>query len=585
MSSETSDSNNSSTSSRKKNNTRNKNATFTTDMMVSQLIDEQKVRPEEHRIGYKRDDSDNKSYSSEDISNYISEKKNDNDSDQNGGNGKHETHGTNSNPSTNIFQKSINSGDNYKFDPKNKDGIGSGDEKDNGLPEDYDNYNELSEEGKMLKRLDMLRKLGELAQYKVKLSQNYNMNSDYFTMKYEYQLHTNIRAKQNYINWTSSLMLNCIYGIEILNDKYNPWELKLTGWSEQINADISNYYDVFGEIYEKYNKPGKSMSPELKLALMLGGSALKFHLNKVALSGKMGIPNAQFNGVANGSYNAPSNNFSGGYSNEQANTGQDPRVIEQMRQQAMLDKMREEQRKQSELLQKKTETDHDIANKQMQDMLLLQQKQTEFMQQEAMKKQKFMEFERIRNAMEQQTQPKPFGALNEYAGTNLNNNMNNSNLNNNMNNSNQMNPSRNVYVEQRKQDIGQQLEAMKSNVSNIKLKSQDMRDLAADKLYPQTGPNSNQNVKKRSDGISIDTSSSSSESSNTESSNSTNSTNTSSSSSEVKAKSKSSNGKSSTGKSSNGSKKNQVEKSISSRNNQSSYSKRKYKRAGITIDT
>ena len=72
-----------------------------------------------------------------------------------------------------------------------------------------DNYNELSEEGKMLKRLDMLRKLGELAQYKVKLSQNYNMNSDYFTMKYEYQLHTNIRAKQNYINWTSSLMLNC----------------------------------------------------------------------------------------------------------------------------------------------------------------------------------------------------------------------------------------------------------------------------------------------------------------------------------------------------------------------------------------
>ena len=38
-----------------------------------------------------------------------------------------------------------------------------------------------------------------------------------------------------------------------------------------------------------------------------------------------------------------------------------------------------------------------------------------------------------------------------------------------MNNLNQMSPSRNVYVEQRKQDIGQQLEAMKSNVTNIKL--------------------------------------------------------------------------------------------------------------------
>ena len=67
----------------------------------------------------------------------------------------------------------------------------------------------------MLKKLDMLRKLGELAQYGVKLSQNYNMNSDYFAMKYEYELHKNIRAKQNSVNWMSSLMLNCIYGIEI----------------------------------------------------------------------------------------------------------------------------------------------------------------------------------------------------------------------------------------------------------------------------------------------------------------------------------------------------------------------------------
>ncbi len=570
MSSETSDSNNS--SSYKKNSTKHKHTTFSTDYLVDMLKVSEKVKAEEERIGYQKGDSDNRSYSSEDISTYIDDKKNDSDNTNHhggsGGNGGH-----NSQPSTNIFQKSMQSGDNYKFDSKNNEGVGSGDGKDNGIPEDYDNYNELSEEGKMLKRLDMLRKLGELAQYKVKLSQNYNMNSDYFTMKYEYQLHTNIRAKQNYINWTSSLMLNCIYGIEILNDKYNPWELKLNGWSEQINADISNYYDVFGEIYEKYNKPGKSMSPELKLALMLGGSALKFHLNKVALSGKMGIPNQQFNGVTNG-FN---NNFSSGYTPDSTNTGQDPKIIEQMRQQAMLDRMREDQRKQAEALNRKAENDHEIANKQMQDMLLLQQKQTEFMQQEAIKKQKIMEFERIRNAMEQQTQPRPFGSLNEYASTNLNNNMNPMNPMNSMNSMNSINMSnspRNSYVEQRKHDIGQQLEAMKSNVSNIKLKSQDMRDLAADKLYPQTGPN----VKKRSDGISVDTSSSSSESSS--STESSNSTSTSSSSEEVKARSKSSNGKSS-----NGSKKNQVEKSISSRNNQSSYSKRKYKKAGITIDT
>jgi hypothetical protein len=180
--------------------------------------------------------------------------------------------------------------------------------------------------------------------------------------------------------------------------------------------------------------------------------------------------------------------------------------------------------------------------------------------------------------MENKTQPKAFGSLNEYAQPNLNN----AGLNN---------SSASVYADQRRQDINQQLQAMKSNVSNIKLKSQDMRDLAADKLYPQ---NQSPNIKKRSDGITVDTSSSDSSTdsskANTESSSgsgsgSGSSSSTSSSSEEVKAKSKSSNGTGSVSSKKNVAGKNQIEKSLSSRNNQSSYSKRKYKKAGITIDT
>ena len=564
MSSDTSDSNNS-ISYKKSPTNRNKGGNFSTDYMVNYLHASDKLRPEDERVGYVKNDSDNKSDSSDDITNYISDKKQDkqdkNHSDSHNSNENQSEPVHHSNPS-NIFQRSIQ-GDGYKFDSKEKN---QDEVKVKDLPDDYDNYNELSEEGKMLKRLDMLRKLGELAQYKVKLSQNYNMNSDYFTMKYEYQLHTNIRAKQNFVNWTSSLMLNCIYGLEILNEKYNPWELKLTGWSEQINADITNYYDVFGEIYEKYNKPGKSMSPELKLVLMLGGSALKFHLNNVAISNKLGIPTPSFNGMINGPTSGPTNGS--GPMGSSNSTGQDSRMIEQMRQQAALDRMRDENRKQSEALQKKSESEHEIAAKQMQDMMLLQQKQTEFMQQESIRKQKIQEFERIRAVMEQQSQPKPFGSLNEYAAPNLSNLSCPSNINN------VQNPPASIYAHQRRQEIDQQLQAMKSNVSNIKLKSQDMRDLAAEKIYPQPGPN----VKKRSDGINIDTSSSSeSNKSKSESSSSSSESSNSTSSSEVKAKSKSSGGTTS--------RKNLIEKSLSSRNNQSSYSKRKYKRSGITIDT
>lgn len=566
MSSDTSDSNNSSD---RKNVQDKQKINFTTDYMVNYLQDSPKLVPEDERQYYHKSE-DNYSASSNDISSYL---KKDNDTKKYSDSNTHTPNhsGTNggingggSPQSGNIFQRSVQGQQNYRFDgnqsqPENP-------KKD--IPEDYDNYNELSDEGKMLKRLDMLRKLGELAQYKVKLSQNYNMNSDYFTMKYEYQLHTNIRSKQNFVNWTSSLMLNCIYGVEILNDKYNPFELKLTGWSEQINADITNYYDVFGEIYEKYNKPGKSMSPELKLILMLGGSALKFHLNNVAMSGRLGGPTMQQIGGMNGPMGSQTNI-----------PGQDPRVLEQMRQQAMVDRIKEETKKQAEALHKKSEEQHEQANKQMQDMLLLQQKQNEFAQQENLRKQKLEEFERVKAMMEQTKaqaqaqQPRPTVLPNPYSS---------------MNNMQQFNgPQVSALANQRREEIDRQLQNMKNNLSTLnqqgvrQAQPQDIRDLNAEKLYARNPTQKNSNIKNRNSGITVDTSSeSSSKRSETESStiskasSSSSSTSSSSSSAESNAKSKSQGS----------SKKNLVDRSMSSRNNQSSMSKRKYKKT-LTFDT
>ncbi len=566
MRSDTSDSNNSSDT---KNTHDKQKINFTTDYMVNYLQDSPKLVPEDERQYYHKSE-DNYSTSSNDLTSYL---KKDNDTKKYSDSNTHTPNhsgtngGTNSGTqSGNIFQRSVQGQQNYRFDGNQSQPENT--KKD--IPEDYDNYNELSEEGKMLKRLDMLRKLGELAQYKVKLSQNYNMNSDYFTMKYEYQLHTNIRSKQNFVNWTSSLMLNCIYGVEILNDKYNPFELKLTGWSEQINADITNYYDVFGEIYEKYNKPGKSMSPELKLILMLGGSALKFHLNNVAMSGRLGAPSIQQIGGMNGPMGS------------QANIpGQDPRVLEQMRQQAMVDRIREETKKQSEALQKKSEEQHEQANKQMQDMLLLQQKQNEFVQQENLRKQKLEEFERVKAMMEQTQaqaqaqQPRPSVLPNPYSS---------------MNNMQQFNGQQvSAFANQRREEIDRQLQNMKNNLSTLnqqgvrQAQPQDIRDLNAEKLYARNPTQKNSNIKSRNSGITVDTSSESSSKKSSEStsresssssSSSSSSTTTSSSSSESNTKSKSQGS----------SKKNLVDRSMSSRNNQSSMSKRKYKKT-LTFDT
>jgi hypothetical protein len=218
-------------------------------------------------------------------------------------------------------------------------------------PKKPDGEESLSAEELMLRKLDMLRKLSELAQAGVKLSQNYNMNSDYKMMKYEYELHKGIRAKQNGINWMSSMSLNLIYGVEMLNDKYNPFDLKLKGWSEQMNADVNNYYDIFGELYEKYNQPGKNMAPELKLLLMVSGSALKFHLTNTMMS------------------NLPTLN---------TQLDEDPVLAEQLRQKAIAQKIKEQSQKNNEALKTAISKEHEQANQKAQDLNLIRQKEIEF---------------------------------------------------------------------------------------------------------------------------------------------------------------------------------------------------------------
>lgn len=185
-----------------------------------------------------------------------------------------------------------NYSDNKEKNYNDDDGKSKDKQDTNLYDDDDDDYNNLSENKKLLKRLDLIRKLGELAQRGVQISKEYTLADDYFTMKYEYMLHSNIRAKKNFENWGSSILLNCVYGIEILNEKYDPFSLKLTGWAEQINGDINNVNEVFGEIYEKYNKPGKSMSPELKLFFMVIGAGVKFHITNT-----MGTSNNAANNI------------------------------------------------------------------------------------------------------------------------------------------------------------------------------------------------------------------------------------------------------------------------------------------------
>lgn len=199
-----------------------------------------------------------------------------------------------------------------------------------------------------LKKLDMLRKLSELAQAGCKLSQNYSMDSDYTTMKYEYEMHTGIRSKHNAVKWMQNIGINLVYGLEMANERYNPFDLKLKGWSEVMNSDIDGYYDVFGELYEKYQTPGKPMPPEIKLLFMISASAIKVHLTHTMAE--------QF-------------------AKPQEILSQNPQLMAQLRQQAIADKLAQQEKNQADKFKDKLNDQYKTVMQNAQDLNMLREQE------------------------------------------------------------------------------------------------------------------------------------------------------------------------------------------------------------------
>lgn len=138
----------------------------------------------------------------------------------------------------------------------------------------------LKEKFKFLRKLEALEKKG------VELSKKYNMESSLQEMIGEYETIIEEKSKLNSVKFQGNMLMAVINGMEFLNNKFDPFDIKLDGWSEQINENITDYDDIFGELYEKY-KSKASMAPELKLLFQLGGSAMMVHMTNTMFKSAM----------------------------------------------------------------------------------------------------------------------------------------------------------------------------------------------------------------------------------------------------------------------------------------------------------
>jgi hypothetical protein len=184
--------------------------------------------------------------------------------------------------SPNVGQATVETADNSKT----WDGYG----KFNNIPMNPDKpvsmEPKLSKEEQLREKFKYLRKLEALEKKGVELSKKYTMESSLLEMQGEYETIMEEKNKQNSVKFQGNMLMTIINGIEFLNNRFDPFDINLDGWSEQINENITDYDEVFGELYEKY-KSKASMSPELKLLFQLGGSAVMVHMTNTMFKSSM----------------------------------------------------------------------------------------------------------------------------------------------------------------------------------------------------------------------------------------------------------------------------------------------------------
>jgi hypothetical protein len=132
--------------------------------------------------------------------------------------------------------------------------------------------NEINEKKEILYQLNRLENKG------FSIPHAFNMQSDLEEMKQEYNKIIRDKEIDASVRFQRKMLMAFVTGTEYLNTRYDPFAIKLEGWSEQVHENLQDFDDIFEELHDKYKSKGKSMPPELRLFVSLSGSAFMFHL-------------------------------------------------------------------------------------------------------------------------------------------------------------------------------------------------------------------------------------------------------------------------------------------------------------------
>jgi hypothetical protein len=135
-------------------------------------------------------------------------------------------------------------------------------------------------------KIEYLNKLQRLETKGYPVSKRFTMDNNLEEIKQEYTRLVDARNLEGSLRFQRQMLMGAITGLEWMNDKFDPFDIKLEGWSESVHTNVEDFDEIFEELYDKYKDRGKMM-PEMRLMMAVAGSGFMCHVSNSFFRQKM----------------------------------------------------------------------------------------------------------------------------------------------------------------------------------------------------------------------------------------------------------------------------------------------------------
>jgi len=148
------------------------------------------------------------------------------------------------------------------------------------LPSSRDPETEKKEKAELINKLQRLESKG------FPVTRHFTMDNSLDEIKQEYLRLVDARNLEGSLRFQRQMMMGLVTGMEWMNNKFDPFDLKLEGWSESVHENVEDFDEIFEELYDKYKDRGK-VAPEVRFVMALAGSGFMCHMSNSFFRQKM----------------------------------------------------------------------------------------------------------------------------------------------------------------------------------------------------------------------------------------------------------------------------------------------------------